>query len=199
MLLLLRLETDSLWSQKHNPVGLKATQEVENKRMRLWPRLSFFPPWCCGKTLDTEPSLNHLLTIQLSLIEDYYPGTDVVCLMNTDGKLIAYHGKDDALRLSSEKVCPTMSQMRRAALQFAAVLEVGCSVMHVRGEHLLFSCYEIDEHIILAFYSPLAGQEPPFDVREADKGLRKVIAELKELAGSHLLSPPITSAGTRLM
>ncbi len=64
--------------------------------------------------------------------------------------------------------------MKHAATQFSHVFQQGvCRVVHIHGEEVFFSCFDLGNEHVLAFYSEKPTQSL-LDIEEADRGVEKV-------------------------
>jgi hypothetical protein len=100
-----------------------------------------------GKKKDPEPTLSDRLQDTLPLINECYPGTDFVCVINRQGDVLASAniGYLDPL---VEDVGSAVAALRRAAVQFSKMLGQGlCPVVHIAGDVQLFSCYDLGQHV----------------------------------------------------
>ncbi|TYZ57976.1 hypothetical protein PybrP1_008431 [[Pythium] brassicae (nom. inval.)] len=122
---------------------------------------------------------------QFDRIKNVYPGTNYVCLLNSEnGEMIA---QSEVATVNAEEFTRTIITLKRAALQFgegATLNQIESQVVHVKGDDRMFSCYG-SEKTILAFYSEMPGVDLElFDCSEADKGIESVNMELYRIAHS---------------
>jgi len=92
-------------------------------------------------------------------------------------------GTDKQQQKVTEELLAPISSLKKAALQFGATLnQMECPLIHIRGNNHLFSCYEIDDHL-LAFYTDMRSDLlDSFNTTEADIKMKKnLVPELRIL------------------
>ncbi len=73
-----------------------------------------------------------------------------------------------------QKIGAAVSGLKHAATQFSHVFQQGvCRVVHIHGEGVLFSCFDLGDRHLLAFYSENLSQSV-LDTQEADRGVEEV-------------------------
>ncbi|KAG5191047.1 hypothetical protein JKP88DRAFT_347481 [Tribonema minus] len=177
--------------------------------------------WCCRESTGMVPSLPDELETELRQILHYYPGTHYTCLMDAAGRrqggssltigavlphplVTGSFTSDDVLDAPPDKFCTAVSSLHNAAVQFARTLDqMGCSVMHIAGDQHLFSCYEVVDKSqpglvnpwILAFYTTSVDGVPvsAIDTRDADEGVKKIVAALESMLAG-VMTPPANSS-----
>ncbi len=78
------------------------------------------------------------------------------------------------ISLPQEEVGAAVSGLKHAATQFSHVFQQGaCRVVHIHGEDILFSCFDLGDRHLLAFYSEKLTQSV-LDTQEADRGAEEV-------------------------
>ncbi len=76
--------------------------------------------------------------------------------------------------IPQEEIGTTVSGLEHAATQFLHVFKQGaCRVVHIHGDKVLFSCFDLENGHILVLYSEKLDQST-FDTGEADRGVQEV-------------------------
>ena len=112
------------------------------------------------------------------------PGSSFVCLLTSEGELIAHSGGRDSAQHEEDAVAMAAA-LRSAALKFVASLnQLDCHVIHVAGEEAVFSCYDVvttaakskgePSRSMLTFYSD--SPSDGFDTAGVDATVRAKLA-----------------------
>ncbi|CEO95254.1 Roadblock/LAMTOR2 domain-containing protein [Plasmodiophora brassicae] len=136
--------------------------------------------WCCRRPAGLSAQVSRQIQAKLREIETVFPRTVVSCIVTQTGELIAQQVKPDQERVD-DLVLP-IAQLKRAAEQFGSTLnQSSCPVVHLRGNRVMFSCYELGDHL-LAFYTDMSGVDlMTYDTADADSRMGFIIADLRLL------------------
>jgi predicted regulator of Ras-like GTPase activity (Roadblock/LC7/MglB family) len=86
-------------------------------------------------------------------ISNVFPGTTTVVVLGHDGQLKLHQSPANT---KVENIAAMVSSLKRAAVQFGDTLgQMESPVIHVVGQHTIFSCYHLGANL-LAFFSGMA-------------------------------------------
>jgi predicted regulator of Ras-like GTPase activity (Roadblock/LC7/MglB family) len=87
-------------------------------------------------------------------VSNIFPGTTTIVVLGHDGQLKLHESPANA---KVENVAVMVASLKRAAVQFGDTLgQMESPVIHVVGQHTIFSCYHLGPNL-LAFFSGMAG------------------------------------------
>ena len=124
------------------------------------------------------------------------PGSSFVCLLTSEGELIAHSGGRDSAQ-HEEDALAMAAALRSSALKFVASLnQLDCHVIHVAGEEAVFSCYDVvttaakskgePSRSMLTFYSD--SPSDGFDTAGVDATVRATLASSARRGTPHASS-----------
>eukprot|EP01028_Stygiella_incarcerata_P014144 TRINITY_DN911_c0_g1_i1.p1 TRINITY_DN911_c0_g1~~TRINITY_DN911_c0_g1_i1.p1 ORF type:complete len:148 (-),score=34.25 TRINITY_DN911_c0_g1_i1:16-459(-) len=141
---------------------------------------------CCKRSSGVTTRLLEQIHEKLESVGLYYPGTDVSCIINAAGEIVAQNEwsklEDDELRL-------VVASLKRAALQFGQSLgETDIPIVHIRATSHMFSAYDIGEHVLAFFTHMEPSSIQLFDTSRADAEMEQLLEELKLLLHNAFVS-----------
>jgi len=89
---------------------------------------------------------------------------------------------------SADELLAPIASLKKTAVQFGAALnQMECPVIHIRGNNHMFSCYDVDKNL-LAFYSSMhSSLLDAFNSTEADNKMSLIIQDLRLLLQNLLM------------
>lgn len=134
---------------------------------------------CCRSLCGWSPSVSKQVHAKLNEIQSIFPHSTFLVVLSPEGELLAstqleYHHADELLA--------PIASLKKTAVQFGAALsQMECPVIHIRGNNHMFSCYDVDKNL-LAFYSSMhSSLLDSFNSTEADNKMSFIIADLRIL------------------
>jgi hypothetical protein len=90
---------------------------------------------------------------KLAEVETVFPHSTLIVVLTPAGELLASRaggGSAFAALAPSEagQLLSPIASLKKSAVQFGAALnQMECPVIHVRGNHTMFSCYDVDKNV----------------------------------------------------
>lgn len=101
---------------------------------------------CCRALCGFSPKLAEQISSKLSEVNSVFPHSTLIVVLTPAGELLASHN-GAAFQLADELLAPIAS-LKKSAVQFGGALnQMECPVIHIRGNHTMFSCYDVDKNV----------------------------------------------------
>lgn len=122
---------------------------------------------CCRAACGFSPKLSEQLRLKLLEVRSIFPSARFLVVLSPDGALLASaateaesgggggSGSGSSLAGGSaphaqEEVIANIASLKKTAVQFGAALsQMECPVIHLRGNQHMFSCYDVDKCVRL--------------------------------------------------
>jgi hypothetical protein len=100
---------------------------------------------CCRSLCGFSPKLSSQISSKLNEVQSIFPHSTFIVVLTPEGELLA--SSQVEYQRADELLAPIAS-LKKTAVQFGAALsQMECPVIHVRGNNHMFSCYDVDKNV----------------------------------------------------
>jgi len=148
---------------------------------------------CCRALCGFSPKLSEQILAKLAEVETVFPHSTLIVVLTPQGELLASRASGNSAFAAlppseAGQLLAPIASLKKSAVQFGAALnQMECPVIHIRGNHTMFSCYDVDKNL-LAFYSSMhSSLLDSFNSTEADNKMSFIIQDLRLLLQNLML------------
>lgn len=132
----------------------------------------------CCRDCGVSPKIIQRIEEKLCETFDIFPGVTVACIMDRTATIVSVTASGKKEEYSAHQVL----SMKKTATQFAEILSSECSVVHIKGSSGHFSCYDMDQHLVLVHCTLSEGLNlSQFNTHSADEKMKAVLSDLRLL------------------
>lgn len=101
---------------------------------------------CCRSSCGFSPKLSNQIRSKLLEIAAIFPHAAFIVVLSPEGELLASATQGEYER--ADEILAPIASLKKSAVQFGAALsQMECPVIHVRGNNNMFSCYDVDKNV----------------------------------------------------
>ena len=101
---------------------------------------------CCRSACGFSPKLSSQISSKLNEIQSIFPHSTFIVVLSPEGELLASSQWMEYQKI--DELLAPIASLKKTAVQFGAALsQMECPVIHIRGNNHMFSCYDVDKNV----------------------------------------------------